>query len=104
MEPISNNECEEICNMAGVAPVDTNIEHVQAFIAALRIYDERRATRGDTWREGGVRDSALLAKVKAIRIEAAVGYITDEKKREVVLDDALDLCNYGLFCARLVDA
>lgn len=86
---------------------------VTAFILALRKNFEREQTYNGLWRQYGLDDCASNAKSKAVRLKHHGDVIDDaivngDGERSLAdiktdaEDDALDLINYGAFCARLI--
>jgi hypothetical protein len=86
-------------------------DQVTAFVLALNKNHEREQTYDGLWREYGLTDCANNAKSKALRLAhhgTTIGHVDGphgdamRQLHEDAEDDALDLINYGAFCARLI--
>lgn len=83
-------------------------DQVTAFILALAKNYEREQTYNGLWHEYGLADCANNAKSKSVRLAHHAGNLEHgdgtytHKYIEDAMDDAIDLVNYGAFCARLV--
>jgi hypothetical protein len=86
-------------------------DQVTAFVLALNKNYEREQTYDGLWRQYGLTDCANNAKSKSVRLAhhgTTIGHIDGphgealQRLHDDAEDDALDLINYGAFCARLI--
>ena len=77
---------------------DSEREHIEVLLRALRIYADRSVRYQDSWQRYGALGAAFFAKDRANRIwdslRRAVGF---EHYNE---EDALDIINSAVFCVR----
>jgi len=107
-----------MCEAVDVPFGDTYLEQAVIFLRALSINHDREITYNGLWKEYGLPDVAMHAKSKAARMNnhshnLAGPFVADDPEegfkeadheqqiKDKAVDDALDLVNYGAFCARL---
>lgn len=79
-----------------VPVTETNLQQLQVFKHALRVFNERNEGRGDLWKNFDARNHAVQMQSKAARcLFSAENGLADQG-----LDDALDMCNYAAFFVR----
>jgi hypothetical protein len=89
---------EEPVTVGTLTPEEQGFRDHWAVLAdAHHIHVDRTKVRGEQWRIEGLLKMATVAEDKARRMRLAI-----EQGLVPQVDDALDLINYGAFCARLI--
>lgn len=87
---------------AGVQPTEENIQHLEVFMEALKVYDSRSAVYGMLWQQYGALSNLLNMARKTDRLMEEWWHKDGAPPvmHKDALDDAVDLLNYTVFFMR----
>lgn len=94
----------EALSALGLPTDDSMMEQMRVLAETLRIYNDRRARYGDSWKLYGWLDSIFHMRNKFTRVEAEFWTNPPEtiQQAEERLDNAIDLIVYTVFFIRNV--